>query len=523
MKKPIANIGILLLLIIVLPPLFFTSYEIGNYYRNEQMIDSIYTSQLESVIFSINQYSDDIVSGWANQIEANILNSQPGDTNSLDGFIQNNISVELIFLTDTTTLKSIHSKGSIDLSGESIADSVEHMLSTQQSAIRRLIQYKDAGYRKIQPVDVSSPGKSLFLFAYQRSPKEKGICGILVNTGEFIQENLGPKIQSVAQDKFYLSVFKKDEDAEMYSNELFETADKNIEHKMPLWLMPDYELGIQLKGETIEDLVRERMRLSIWLIVIMDLVLILAAYFVYRSVRQQMKLAQLKSDFVSNVSHEIRTPLAIINMYSETLEMGRIKDEEKKKEYYQIINTETNRLSGIVNKILNFSKIESGQREYKFVETRLDELIGQILENYQHHFSTKKIRCTFHSVNEPHIITIDPDAVTDAVINLIDNAIKYGGEKKQIDIATGQDGGMIFIEVKDYGLVIEEKYHKLIFDKFYRVTKGNLAHEAKGSGIGLSIVKHIMTAHNGTVTLKSTPGEGSRFRLNFPTNLTTGR
>ncbi len=189
-------------------------------------------------------------------------------------------------------------------------------------------------------------------------------------------------------------------DLEVYSNELYDNPDKNIEHRKPLWLMPDYELGIQLKGETIEDMVKQRMRSSIWLIIIIDLILILAAYLVYRGVRQQMKLAQLKSEFVSNVSHEIRTPLAIINMYSETLEMGRVKDEAKKVEYYKIINTETNRLSGIVNKILNFSNIESGKRDYKFLKSDLNEVIERIIQNYQHHFNNKGVSCSFSPAKE---------------------------------------------------------------------------------------------------------------------------
>ena len=102
------------------------------------------------------------------------------------------------------------------------------------------------------------------------------------------------------------------------------------------------------------------------------------------------------------------------------------------------------------------------------------------------------------------------------LINLIDNAIKYGGERKQIDVTSGINKQWVFVEVKDYGAGIEEKYQKLVFDKFFRVTKGDLAYKAKGSGIGLSIVKHIMLAHNGTISLISQPGLGSRFRLNFP-------
>ncbi|MCF8366530.1 MAG: HAMP domain-containing histidine kinase [Bacteroidales bacterium] len=520
MKKPLANIGILLLLIIAMPPLFFTSYEVSNYYQNEQMIDSIYTSQLESVIFSVNQYSDDIVSGWANQIEQDIQNADTSAAAFVSAFIKRNVSIRTVFFMCSGKQNSFHTLNTsraFKTSGDSIFNGV---LENNVAMIERLKQYLEAGYRKIQPVETGLPGYSLFLFACRDSGGSTGICALLADSKKFISENLGTKIQSVARDKFYLSAFELDSETEIYSSDLRKVSGKNFEHKQKLWLLPGYQLGIRLKGETIEDMVQERMWTNIWLIIIMDLILILAAFFVYRGVHQQMKLAQLKSEFVSNVSHEIRTPLAIINMYSETLEMGRIKDESKKMEYYRVIHNETNRLSGIVNKILNFSKIESGNREMKFTETNINMLLQQIIQNYQHHFKNEGLICNFYPAGHLPLINIDPDAITDATINLIDNAIKYSTDKKQIDISTGTDGNNIFIEVKDYGIGIEEKYQKLVFDKFFRVTKGNLAHKAKGSGIGLSIVKQIIIAHQGSIGLVSKAGEGSKFRLNFPIHKT---
>ena len=487
----------------------------GNLYQNERMIDSIYTSQLESVIFSVNQYSDDVVSSWANQFEQELQKKDSKSNEVSLAFINRNVSVEMLFLADSIRIKHMFVRNQASDSIMYRESQFQDILETNRSSVYRLIQYIDGGYRKIQPIDIEIPNHSLFLFAYQKSADSIGVCGIVVNTQGFIRENLGPKIQAVAQDQFYLSVFELASDTEVFSNELYETEDKNIEHKKALWLMPDYLLGIQLKGETIEDLVKRRTRFNIWIIVIIDIIMILAAGFVYRGVRQQMKLAQIKSEFVSNVSHEIRTPLAVINMYSETLEMNRIKDESKKKEYYQIINTEANRLSGIVNKILNFSKIESGKREYKFVEADLNEIIGQIIQTYQHHFKSKGFACNFYPGENLPLISADKEAITDATINLIDNAMKYSHYKKQIDVVTGFNSNHVFVEVKDYGIGIDKKDQKMVFDKFYRVTKGNLAHQAKGSGIGLSIVKHIMDAHDGTISLVSKLGEGSRFILNF--------
>ncbi len=517
MKNPVTKIGILLLLIIALPPIFFSAYEMGNMAQNEMMIDSIYTSQLESVLFSINQYSDDVVSGWANRIEQSL---QKGGTTerekAIREFMGNNISMEAIFLADSLKISRMFFSSSREAADSLTATRLEQVLSRNRPEIFRLIQYMEVGYRRIQPIDLEIPNRSLFLFAYNASQKGKGICGIVVNSERFTAENLGPKIQSVAQDKFYISVFDVSTGGEIYSNVLYEDEEKDIRHMKELWLMPDYHLGIQLRGETIEDLVQQRTNFNLWLILLMDAILILAAVFVYRSIRQQVRLTQIKSEFISNVSHEIRTPLAVINMYSETLEMDRIKDEEKKKEYYRIINTETNRLSAIVNKILNFSRIESGKRSYKFEETDLNELITKTLDTYQHHFKNKGFTCNFMPAENLPVIIADHEALTDALINLIDNAIKYSNDKKQIDIETGKGQNTVFVSIKDYGVGIADKDQKLVFDKFYRVTRGNLAHQAKGSGIGLSIVKHIMEAHGGSVSLKSKSGEGSRFTLHFP-------
>ena len=518
MKKPLANIGILLLLIIVLPPLLFTSYEIGNLYQNEKMIDSIYTRQLESVMFSINQYSDDIVSRWANQLENDLQKNDSIDKGSIDDFIKRNSSVKLLFVADSGSIENFFKDNTN--SPELSRDEFVRIMDDNELIVVRLLQYMDGGFRKIQPVDIDIQDYSLFLFAVKQNDSEIKIFGIVVNTLAFIKENLGPKIQSVASDQFFFSVFDIETDEEVYSNELYEISEKNIEHKKPLWLMPDYQLGIQIKGETIETLVQERTNFNIWVIILMDLVLLLAAILVYRSLRQQMKLAQLKSEFVSNVSHEIRTPLAIINMYSETLEMGRIKDEEKKKEYYKVINSEANRLSGIVNKILNFSKIESGKRDYKFEESDINILLNQILDQYSHHLKQKDFTCKLVLADGLQKVMIDKEAITDAIINLIENAIKYSVDNKEIEIISDSDDNKVTVEVIDYGIGIEEKYQSLVFDKFYRVTEGNLAHKAKGSGIGLSIVSHIMSAHKGSVELFSKPNEGSRFKLCFPVNET---
>lgn len=512
---PYIKIGIFLILIILLPTLFFSVYEIGNMTKNEQVIDSTYMNQLESVIFSINRYSDDVVSGWAGQLD-NILLTNPEERKSkIDNFLHQNYAVEMVFFADSIQGKQFYIKDSITDSLVSYRLSLNKMVSDNKNAIDRLRQYIKEGYRKIQTVETFWPKRTVFLFVLKNEPLEN-ICFLVVNSDNFIKENLNQKIQSIAGGAFFISVFDSINDREIYSSDLRDTSKRDFEHKKAFWLIPGYQLGIQMKGATVEKLARERTNTNIILILVMDVFLLLGAWLIFRSIRQEVKLAQIKSEFVSNVSHEIRTPLALINMYSETLEMGRIKSEEKKMEYYKVIHSESNRLSQMVNKILNFSKIESGKKEYNFEEEDLNVLVNETLEMYRPHFERKEFNFEFKPAPEKILILADKEAVAEALNNLVDNAMKYSGELRKIEIATKIQNQFAIVEVADFGIGIEKKDQKLIFDKFYRVTKGDLAHKAKGSGIGLSIVKNIMDAHSGSVSLNSTPEKGSTFTLHFP-------
>jgi two-component system phosphate regulon sensor histidine kinase PhoR len=288
-----------------------------------------------------------------------------------------------------------------------------------------------------------------------------------------------------------------------------------VQQERPLWIFPEYKIGISLVGQTIEELVQQRALTNILLIGLLTLVLILGVWIVYRNIKKEVEIAQIKSDFVSNVSHELRTPLSLISMFSETLEMDRVKTEEKKKEYYSIISSEANRLSKIVNSILNFSKMEAGKRQFNFVESYLNDVVENVYRSYKFHLEQKGF--TFHLTKDETIpiIKIDEEAVSEAMVNLVDNAVKYSDNKKEITIRTGKENNFAFVEVEDKGIGIPDKDQKKIFEKFFRVSSGNV-HNIKGSGLGLSIVKYIMDAHKGEIKLNSKIGEGSKFKILFP-------
>jgi two-component system phosphate regulon sensor histidine kinase PhoR len=227
-----------------------------------------------------------------------------------------------------------------------------------------------------------------------------------------------------------------------------------------------------------------------------------------------MRLAQSKSDFVSNVSHEIRTPLALISMFSETLEMGRVVSEEKKQEYYRIIRKETQRLTGIVNRILNFSQTEANKKTLSPEVLHVNKEVGDILATYDFHLVNKGFEYSVVQSGDLWV-TADREAFVESVINLIDNAMKYSAAVKRIEISLAKVAEFGLVQVRDWGVGIRAADQKHIFEKFYRVSSGNLA-KTGGTGLGLSLVQQLMQAQNGKITVVSDVGKGSTFTLHFP-------
>jgi two-component system phosphate regulon sensor histidine kinase PhoR len=388
------------------------------------------------------------------------------------------------------------------------------MIEKNYPVIEQLRTYLKEGYRKI--ISIGNTGKDLQCIVFLTLVKNEEVINVLViDPVKFISKVLDPKIQEIAKGKFHIAAYHSGDDLPFYTSNKQYVAG-NIDDKEPFWLLKNYTMGIELKDATIADLTKDRIRRNLIMIGLVDLILLFGAGLIFRNVRKQVELSQLKSDFVSGVSHEIRTPLALITMYIETLEMGRVKNAAKIREYYTIILNETSRLSGIVNRILSFSQIESNKRKYFFSENDVNEIVEGAVNSFRYSIENSGFSYSFLPGQTLPLILADREAVTDAFVNLVDNAMKYSNEIKDIVVRTGQYDKYVYVEVKDQGIGISEKNQKYIFDKFYRVTEMNLANRVKGSGLGLAIVKHIMDAHEGKIYVKSNPGSGSLFRLSFP-------
>jgi signal transduction histidine kinase len=279
-------------------------------------------------------------------------------------------------------------------------------------------------------------------------------------------------------------------------------------------------LAIKMPGTTLAAMEQRFVRTDFIILGAISLLLAAGIVLTHRNIAREMALARLKSDFVSNVSHELRTPLSLIRLYAETLEMGRLKTPEKYQEYYGIIRKESERLTGLINNILDFSRIEAGRKEYDFRETDVRELVHNTLESYRYQIEQNGFVFEEKISENVPPLRVDREAIARSLLNLVNNALKYSQDRKFIAVNLFRANGNVKLEVVDHGIGIPAQEQPKIFEKFYRVGDP-LVHNTKGSGLGLSLVRYIAQAHGGEVSVDSTPGQGSTFTISLPVKSVT--
>ncbi len=241
--------------------------------------------------------------------------------------------------------------------------------------------------------------------------------------------------------------------------------------------------------------------------------MLLGVLLILRDILREKRLSHLRSDFVSNVTHDLKTPLTSIHLFAESILLGRVESSSGRKEYLQIILSETERLKRIINNILDFSRQEKGRLEYRTENVNVTDLINSALGDLNYWLVEKNFTVQTQ-LEENIIIAADRDALKQVVINLLDNAIKYSGENREIHVRMKSDKKRISIDFVDKGIGIPPDQFETIFEKFYRVNN-SIKEGAGGTGLGLTVVKEIMEAHHGEILVESKLNEGSKFTLIF--------
>ncbi|MFN0084153.1 MAG: sensor histidine kinase [Blastocatellia bacterium] len=348
-----------------------------------------------------------------------------------------------------------------------------------------------------------------------------GVAGMFVHEKYFLEETLAAEISRTLPQKFpeefrdaVVTVFDRDRRV-VFANQPFEGAPFDVHWAIP-FIFKDRYIGMKMRTMTEDQYSRRYFIDNLTFSILTALVLLGGIVLTLRAASRAMKLSQMKAEFVSNVSHELRTPLASIRVFGEFLKLGRVRDQEKIHEYGEYIETESRRLTQLINNILDFSKIESGQKTYKFERARIEQVVRDTLRTFEVTFEQHGFTIRLEAAEQPlPDIVIDTEAIGQAVLNLLDNAVKYSGESKEIVVKLGMEGPFAAIAVTDRGVGIAREEIGKVFDKFYRVGN-NLVHDVKGSGLGLAIVKHIIEAHRGKVMVESEPGRGSTFIIHLP-------
>jgi len=343
---------------------------------------------------------------------------------------------------------------------------------------------------------------------HTHSLKDGGVLGFRVSL-PYVKEQITTKVfRENKQDVLII-----DNDGEIiYPEEQQSEGEYLVEERFSEF--PEWRVAIPKSRITnVEKQAARQIHIYIGLIVLAIIALIAGIFLTVRNVSRELEIARMKSDFVSNVSHELKTPLSLIRLFGETLEMERVTSDEKRREYYQIITKESERLTHLINNVLSFSRIEAGKKRYEFEHADIAEVVKRTVDAYRFHIERAGFQLEVDIAEELPEIRVDSDAISQALLNLLSNAVKYSDEQKHITVRAVMRGDEIVVEIEDKGVGIKKEEQKRIFDKFYR---GNTVRQSGGSGLGLTLVKHIIEAHNGRVEVESEEGKGSKFSLIIP-------
>ena len=280
--------------------------------------------------------------------------------------------------------------------------------------------------------------------------------------------------------------------------------------------LPSWRLALDLdEPDPFESATNQKITAYVWTGILMTVGIVFLSILIAVYLRRQVRLTRLKNDLIANVSHELKTPLASMRLLVDTLRDGHCQDSQLLQEYLQMISKENARLSSLIEEFLTFSRMERNKAKFDKSVLRTDEIIHAAVEAIGERLQAPGCHLDLDLAPQLPGVVGDRDALVTVLVNLLDNALKYSGDEKNIRLRGFASDGRVCLEVQDNGIGFPRGAANKIFDRFYQVDR-TLSRRTGGCGLGLSIVKFIVDAHDGSITAKSQPGKGSTFTVQLP-------
>ena len=344
-----------------------------------------------------------------------------------------------------------------------------------------------------------------FLISYKAIEHERRRYYLVAyHNTEYIVENEFTSLFATEEGKRLYNVVDAN-NRRVYGPNLARAGDYVFGRRFPTTL---YEWRLQVapkQAPLLESQNRSRRLTEVSLLATSFLVILLGIAFLLYAAAKERRLNALRSEFIANVSHELKTPLSVIRMFGEMLATRRVKNEEKQAEYLDLICRESERLSALIENVLDFAALERGKRRYELVGGDLGEVIRESIETFRYRVEREGAEVSMEVDDDLPEVPLDRQAIMLATINLLDNAVKYGG-KERVDVRVRRDGEYLSVSIRDRGRGIPEEDLRRIFERFYRSKRED---QIRGSGIGLSLVQHIAEAHGGKAWAENAPEGGA--------------
>ncbi len=397
-------------------------------------------------------------------------------------------------------------------------EETESLLSFQEKAPsnRNLMAYRsqDSSQRKKRfALEIGT--ETYWVCLPENEPTKNESWGFLVDK-DYLAEDLLPGIMqtTVSSEGINWTIRGKDGKTILASTATpagSQTIESDFAGNFPDWTLEFFQSDPRI----FDAFLTSRRGIYFYMFILIAGILVFGLILTIRSLTREMELSRMKSDFVSTVSHEFKSPLTSIRQIAEMLHAGRVPSEERRQKYYDVLLEQSERLSLLTENVLSFAKMEEGKREFVFARVDVSKLLNDIVSTTQDRLGNEGIRIETEIEKSLPPVMADGAAMTQALNNLIDNAVKYSGSSEKIVVRAFHDERGVMVQVIDFGIGIQKEERDKIFDRFYR-GGDELTRTVKGSGLGLTLVKQIVAAHKGSIQVESEPGKGSVFTMKLP-------